>query len=716
MGKGASVTIGYRYFMTAHMGLGSGPYDALIDVTADAKSMWPAGQAPLTDNASIAINAPNLFGGEKSEGGIVGRLTLLMGGADQLPSNELAIIETGLRPAYRDIVTVVFTGQMAYMNPYVKPWGFRVARYVKGWSTPAWLPALAKIGRGMNGAHIIYQCMTDTAWGGGEDPATGLDLASFAAAAQTLYDEGSSLCLKWSMSTSLSDFVGTVVDHIGAMRYIDPATNKLGLRLLRADYDVATLALDPANILDETDIIEMTSYQYPALNETVNSVTVKYRDIATNKDASVTYGNPANAMAQGKTVSDSASYPGLWNADLAARKAASLCNSKSGLLIKGECRVKSTRWAIKVGDVLLLSWAREKCVLMPIRVMEVDYGDATARSLAVTWVQDELGTPLDTYIKPVETLWAAPDTTPQPVTLQRVMEVPYRDLARTMDAANFKILAADAGYLGALAGRPAGIPYGFRLYTRIGSAAYTDHGHGDFIVTGTLSAAIGQAATVVTVVPDGDLSSVVIGTAAMLEDELVRLDAIDASTGVITLGRGCADTVPAAHAAGARLWCYQDLAAADRTEYVLGETVDSKLLTQAGQGMLDPALATSVPLTLRQRQARPYPPANLTILGQRYPASVTGPLVLAWSHRDRVLIADKLIDTLQGDIGPEPGATYTVRVYLGATLDSTTTGVTGTTLTPTVSSAGAVRVEIDAVRDGLVSWQPLAAAFAYALA
>ncbi len=125
------------------------------------------------------------------------------------------------------------------------------------------------------------------------------------------------------------------------------------------------------------------------------------------------------------------------------------------------------------------------------------------------------------------------------------------------------------------------------------------------------------------------------------------------------------------------------------------------------------ALATIASLLLSKRQIRPYAPGGLKINGVAYPAAVSSAagLVLTWTHRDRKQQADQLIDTAAANIGPETGTTYTVRTYLGGVLKSTTTGITAATHTPANPGTGVVRVEVDAVRDGYTSWQPLAATF-----
>jgi hypothetical protein len=713
-GKSGSTTIGYWYGGTFHMGLSHGPVDEILEIRGDDKLMFPLmGQKSVVVSGTVAINARNLYGGEKQEGGVQGTLTVLMGEATQMPSAVLAKIEPTVRPAYRNICTVAFTGLVGAMSPYVKAWRFRVRRHLQGWNTPVWHPELCKVGRGMNPAHIIYQVLTDPVWSASEDAGQGLDDASFLIAAQTLYNEGMGLCLKWSSAEAVGDFINVVLNHIGALRTIDPTTNRAGIRLLRADYSVAALAANPDTVLDENDIIEMTSFQVPVLDQSVNQVTVTYRDVDTNEDAAVVYQNLANIQAQGKVVDQSTAYPGAWSATLASRMAARDCHTLSSLLAKGECKVKSTRWKIKVGDVLLLSWAREKVVQMPIRVLKVNYGDSTARSLTLSWAQDEFALPSTSYLAPGGTLWQEPDRTPQAITTAQLVEMPYRDLVRAMDPANLRLLTPDVGYLSALAVRPTGVNYNYHLFTRLGSAAFADRGGGDFISTGTLAAAIGPTDTTIALAAFDDLTGVQIGSAALLDAEIVRVDGVNSTTGAVTLGRGCVDTVPASHALGARLWFHQDYTGTDSTQYVVGETINAKLLTVSGAGMLDPSLAAALSLPMKQRQARPYPPGKLTVLGNRYPATVEGALVLAWAHRSRLLQADQLVDTLQANIGPEPGTTYTVRVYVNNVLDSTTTGVIATTLTPMVTADGLVRVEIDAVRDGLASWQPLNASFTY---
>ena len=75
MGSSKKVTIGYRYYLGIHMGLGRGPVNELVEIEVGGKKAW---QGSVTGNTSVNIDKPNLFGGDKKEGGIRGTLQVLM--------------------------------------------------------------------------------------------------------------------------------------------------------------------------------------------------------------------------------------------------------------------------------------------------------------------------------------------------------------------------------------------------------------------------------------------------------------------------------------------------------------------------------------------------------------------------------------------------------------------------------------------------------------
>lgn len=706
MSKGSTITIGYQFWMGLHMGLCTGPVDEISCITAGGKILY---NNAITASTSIQLNQPGLFGGDEKEGGIVGQLDVMMGEATQ-QRNAYLQSKLGLpMPAFRNLVTVVFNGEIGAMSPYVKPWGFQVQRYTAGWRTPVWQPSLCKVGSGMNGAHVIYRAITDPVTGLGEPDST-LDLTKLLAAAQTLQTEGMGLCLKWSRSEVLSNFLDTVCAHVGGIFVDDTTTGLKYLKLLRGDYDITQL-----EVLDESNIVELTSYEPAALAGSVNQVTVTYHDCQTNRDANVTVQNPVNIQAQGRVVSQTNTYPGIWNFDLAAKIAMRDLHALSALPSRVKIKVHSTLQIIR-GDVRAFSWAKLNVSKMPLRVLEIDRGTASAGVITLTCAQDVYSMPSATYVVQQPPLWTTPNTTPEPVPEQQLVEASYRELAANLSAADLAQVGATDGYVVALAGRPTSVAYNYDLWTRPGtSGTFVKVGTGDFTATATLATAMVAEAgpSAVTLSGMSGIDQVSVGAQVLVDNEVMSITAVNASAGTMTLARGCVDTTPAPHAAGARLWVSDHYAGHDRTTYLNGETVQGQLLTRTSSAVLDPSLAPVASVTMAERQIRPYPPGSLKVRGVAYPATVEGALALTWSHRDRLLQADQLIDTTQGSTGPEPNTTYTVRVYLNGVLNSTTSGITATSLTPTVTGDGTVQVQIDAVRDGYTCWQSLAATFTY---
>lgn len=87
MGKGKKTTVGYWYKPAYHAGLGVGPIDALLEFRCGDKPAWTGA---LTASGSIHVDAPELFGGEKDQGGIVGDADVMFGEAGQLPNGYLS--------------------------------------------------------------------------------------------------------------------------------------------------------------------------------------------------------------------------------------------------------------------------------------------------------------------------------------------------------------------------------------------------------------------------------------------------------------------------------------------------------------------------------------------------------------------------------------------------------------------------------------------------
>src|SRR5690606_1195625 len=124
------------------------------------------------------------------------------------------------------------------------------------------------------------------------------------------------LNLIWLQQSKIEQFVREVLDHIGGVLTTSPSTGRFVLKLVRANYAVASLP-----VLDPTNVIELESFQRAAWGETTNELVLIYTKSDTFKETSITVQDLANIQAQGAVVSQTRRYPGITSDALAARVA-----------------------------------------------------------------------------------------------------------------------------------------------------------------------------------------------------------------------------------------------------------------------------------------------------------------------------------------------------------------------------------------------------------
>jgi hypothetical protein len=158
----------------------------------------------------------------------------------------------------------------------------------------------------------------------------------------------------------------------------------------------------------------------------------------------------------------------------------------------------------------------------------------------------------------------------------------------------------------------------------------------------------------------------------------VEVTAISDSS--VTFERGLFDTVPAVHSSGATIFFWQHYDTSDDVQYADGETIGAKMLTVTGSGTLQLGEATADSVVMGSRAFRPYPPGKVKVNGEYYAESINGvdEMALTWAHRDRTQETGGTFTLFtDGDVGPEAGVTYTLRIYGEAgTLLRTETGIT----------------------------------------
>lgn len=733
MGSSSSVTVGFKYYMGAHMVVclspTNNPVDELSEIYAGKRVAFngqryeaeftiqgfrpretytPIGSpAPITANERVLLAQPNLFGGKKREGGIVGYIDVLFGGAAQARNAYLQSKLGNAIPAFRGLLSVVLNRcYVSAMTPYPKPWAFKVKRI----AGKSWYPSKANINNGSaNPIHIIYEALTEE-WAMAY-PTSSINDANFKAAADTIYTEGFGLSMILAGQDTIEKFIQSVLNHINAILYVDPADGKFAIKLLRDDYDIGA-----APSFNESNILKIDSFERPSIAEMVNELVVIYRKRGEFQDSSITVHDLASIQAQGK-VSQTVNFPGIDSAENAALAGNRELKQRSTALARIKLQVNRRAWDLPIGGVFKFSWADFGIVNMPFRVLKINYGTIKKNAITIDAIQDIFAIPDNNYMVEQDSAWSDPAQEPVNFAIRKVTECTYFDVINSLPTYDAENIDPTATYVNAYFGTPDRYSSGGEIWTKIASTQYDFEEDIDSYPNAVCVGVVEPWQTTVPIASiSSDIQDVVIGGQAYFGDEIVRIDDIDTALGFVELGRGCLDTVPVQHAnATPIIFVGDDQIILQDDEYTSGTTVFVKGLMRTPLGLLELADATEMSITVSARQNKPYAPGQFKINGSYYPAAIIGDLVVSWAHRDRTLqTALPINDTLDASIGPEPGTTYTVKIYSHTNvLLHTESGVTGTSYTYTnaneIADAGSLqsslRVTVEAVRGGVSSHQ-----------
>lgn len=705
-------TIGHRYFMGIHMGLCRGPINELLEIQAGGRTAW---KGSAVGQARWQIAASSLFGGDQGEGGIYGTIDLMLGTETQPVNPRLQkMLGSALVPAFRGITTLFYDGLICSMNPYPKPWKFRVRRVTSGWDNDAvWYPEKSVIWMAdnkisaENPAHMIYEAITNRDWGRGR-PAARIHDASFRAAADQLFAEGFGLCLCWRRQDGIGALVKAIIDHIGAVLIDDLQTGQVSLKLIRGGYVVDNLPIFD----EETGLLGIDDDQVADGAAATNEIIVKFKNVLKGGDDDmVRVQNNAAIQSVGSVRSETIDYPMVPDAGLALRLAQRELRARGTEVRRLKVRLDRRGSGILPGAVFRVKSPKRGYEQLVLLAGQCDYGTLEAGTLTISAMVDVFGLPATTYVQVQEPTVKPPSPDPLPATIRKAFEIPYREFVRFLPAEQLSRVTALSCGVGIIARRPSAASIDYTMLTKVGAAAWGGVDQGDWCPTAQIATDLDYLTTSTRITYATDMATVVAGEAAMIDDEIVRVVSFNIDTGDLVIARGCADTLPAKHAKGARIWFYGADTAVDPADYAPGVPVQIKVQSRTSTGLLDLALAATDSLTTAQRQARPYPPGNVKVNASTYPLEVTGEVMLTWAHRDRISQADQLVDAVQGNIGPEAGTEYRLRFYSGALLKRTVT-VAGNAYTYSLVDEfldggpfSPLRVVLDSVRGGLYSTQ-----------
>ncbi|TCB83206.1 hypothetical protein E0H90_12950, partial [Acinetobacter sp. ANC 3791] len=348
------------------------------------------------------------------------------------------------------------------------------------------------------------------------------------------------------------------------------------------------------------------------------------------------------------------------------------------------------------------------------RVTEIRFGDGVDNTISVKAVEDSFSNPMTAVVEytPITRVnKSAQDAT------AIAFEVPYIELVEQYG--QFEIdqkLSAnpDLSFVGMAAVRPNNYHINASLYSNAG-AGYAEEGTLDFCPSATLKAAIGYLDTAFEVANVAEFNLLKVNDRIQLDDELMAFVSFDTTTHILTVKRGVFDTTVQKHSVAARLYGWDNYSGLDSTEYLSGETVVLKALTLTGSDILELSEATAHSITCSARAIRPYPPANVQINGEYFPAEIETDLILTWVDRNRTQqTGGSPLGWFESGVMIETGTTYqlilvefdenevelrTQNLSLG-TLNSYTFSTSAMN-----SNTRTIEITLKSLRDGFESYQ-----------
>jgi hypothetical protein len=569
--KRKNYIVGYHYSAGVHFKLCHGPIDGVKQIRVGEKVAWPNPDDPTQLAAdgvtTLSLDEPTLFGGEEGEGGVVGDIDIQYGDKTQSVNSYLAAQLGNSISASRGLVSVILKSVEFGTSPYPKPWSFLAKRtQILDDGSPQWYLSKADISGDLNAAHVLRECYTNTGWGLGYSLSL-IDDTAWTAAADTLYSEGFGVSRYWyDENESIEDLVKDVCRTIDGRIYQDPATGLFVLKLARDDYSVGS-----SESFDEADIIAVEDFVRPSYGEIPDVVNVKITDVLNNTVTSIPDQDIAVMDIQGgKSIALEQDFFAVTKPALGGKIAGRVRQQVTSMLATMTIKGKRTMAHLRPYDVIKISYSPLSIVQLVVRVLDVDYGTLGDGMVKLQCAEDVFAMGTAIFSTPPATGWTDPVSDPAAAPNRLLREAPFWTLVQDAGVSEALGLDDDAGFLLVAAQRPSSDAFDYELLVRDSPTdTFEADGRGDFTPTATLVNALPMNAADV----QADLANVVqlnqvgLDTYAVIDNELVKVTAVDTANNRVTLARGVLDSVPAAHASGARMWFLESISYMVGREY-----------------------------------------------------------------------------------------------------------------------------------------------------
>lgn len=303
-------------------------------------------------------------------------------------------------PGYRGYLSAFLynstIGWIIGTNPQPNAYSFEVTSYPNGnYPSGLTIGSLTMVGSQLindgvnpivdvNPIDVLWDLFVGTFGKLGWSPSL-IDAGSFVAAAATLAAEGHGFSRSWETQTPVRQCIDELMQQVDGVIYEDPTTGQIGVKLIRADYDVGSLmTITPENCE------ELQNFAMGGWTGLANRVVVTWTDRGNNyRDNTSTAQSDANAVGQdGEVVSVTLNMPGVCTQILGDALAGRELQARSIPLMKCRAIVNRQFLRVKPGDAILLTWPEANISRVVMRVAAVGRGTLENGAISLDLVQD----------------------------------------------------------------------------------------------------------------------------------------------------------------------------------------------------------------------------------------------------------------------------------------------------------------------------------------
>ena len=385
-------TVGYLYRVALALGQFQGRAAGMTAIYIGDDKVWDY----VADNGSVPgivadIDLPELFGGETQGGGFVGRVRAFTGENNQPVSTYLAG-KNPLQSAWPGFVYVVVTdfsetaganlGESNQLRDIRVEWQNYDTIANGGLGNDLSLTGDKHIiGRDANPISAAYKVLNDPDF----SIATGdINTVNFQAVADVCYTEGIGYSQVIDSELEAYEILAEIEKHIDGYIGPNPTNGLLEVKLARNDYTAAS-----EYQATEANIVALKNYAKPEWPQTKNEVKLRFvnRDKDYTDDHAVAQ-DMAGRLIAGRPQSLTIRFPGVRDADVANLMVTRTSRGYFWPIAKFELELDRTAYALRPGDIVMVTHSDINATDLPTRITRVRTGDLLNQTIKVDVVED----------------------------------------------------------------------------------------------------------------------------------------------------------------------------------------------------------------------------------------------------------------------------------------------------------------------------------------